>query len=49
MIFGTDWPGVPSVRQNAQTLDKVLTSAGCSADQVAAALGTNAAAVFGLG
>ncbi|HEY3904057.1 MAG TPA: amidohydrolase family protein, partial [Streptosporangiaceae bacterium] len=48
MIFGTDWPGVPSVRQNAQTLDKALTGAGCTPDQVAAALGANAAAVFGL-
>jgi uncharacterized protein len=48
MIFGTDWPGVPSVRQNAQALDKVLTAAGCTPSQIDAALGGNAARVFGL-
>jgi predicted TIM-barrel fold metal-dependent hydrolase len=49
MIFGTDWPGVPGVQRNARTLQKVLLEAGCSADAVAAALGGNAARVFGLG
>jgi predicted TIM-barrel fold metal-dependent hydrolase len=49
MIFGTDWPGVPGVQRNARTLQKVLLEAGCSADDVAAALGGNAARVFGLG
>jgi predicted TIM-barrel fold metal-dependent hydrolase len=48
MIFGTDWPGVPSVEHNARTLMKTLLDAGCSAEQVAAALGGNAATVFGL-
>ncbi len=48
MIFGTDWPGVPSVRRNATTLATTLTTAGCTPDQVAAALGGNAARVFGL-
>ena len=48
MIFGTDWPGVPSVRQNAEALEKVLIGAGCTPGQVAAALGGNAAEVFGL-
>lgn len=48
MIFGTDWPGVPSVERNARTLEKVLLDAGCSAEQVAAAWGGNAARVFGL-
>jgi uncharacterized protein len=49
MIFGTDWPGVPGVEQNARSLAKTLTGAGCTAAQVAAALGGNAAAVFRLG
>jgi len=48
MIFGTDWPGVPGVQRNARALQKVLLEAGCTADQVAAALGGNAAHVFGL-
>jgi predicted TIM-barrel fold metal-dependent hydrolase len=48
MIFGTDWPGVPSVQHNARVLEKVLLGAGCSPDQVAAAWGGNAAGVFGL-
>jgi hypothetical protein len=48
MIFGTDWPGVPGVQRNARTLEKVLTAAGCTAEQVAGALGENAASVFGL-
>ncbi len=48
MIFGTDWPGVPSVEHNARTLEKALLEAGCTADQVAAALGRNAARVFRL-
>ncbi len=48
MIFGTDWPGVPSVEHNARTLERTLLAAGCSADQVAAALGGNAAQVFKL-
>jgi uncharacterized protein len=48
MIFGTDWPGVPGVQSNARALEKVLVEAGCAADQVAGALGRNAAAVFGL-
>ena len=48
MIFGTDWPGVPSVEHNARTLAKTLQDAGCSAGQVAAALGGNADRVFGL-
>jgi predicted TIM-barrel fold metal-dependent hydrolase len=48
MIFGTDWPGVPGVQRNARALEKVLLEAGCTADQVAAALGKNAAQVFRL-
>ena len=48
MIFGTDWPGVPGVQRNARALEKVLLEAGCTADDVAAALGGNAARVFGL-
>ena len=48
MIFGTDWPGVPGVDRNARVLEKVLLDAGCTADQVAAAWGGNAARVFGL-
>jgi uncharacterized protein len=48
MIFGTDWPGVPSVELNARTLERTLLDAGCSPGQVAAALGGNAAAVFHL-
>ncbi|HUD38508.1 MAG TPA: amidohydrolase family protein [Streptosporangiaceae bacterium] len=48
MIFGTDWPGVPSVAQNARTLAATLTAAGCTPDQIAAALGTHAATVFHL-
>lgn len=48
MIFGTDWPGVPSVAQNARTLASTLTAAGCTAEQVTGALGGNAARVFGL-
>jgi predicted TIM-barrel fold metal-dependent hydrolase len=49
MIFGTDWPGVPGVQRNARTLQKVLLEAGCPADDIAAALGGNAARVFRLG
>jgi uncharacterized protein len=48
MIFGTDWPGVPSVEQTARTLEKTLLDAGCTAEQVAAAWGGNAARVFSL-
>jgi predicted TIM-barrel fold metal-dependent hydrolase len=48
MIFGTDWPGVPSVAKNARTLAATLTEAGCTPDQLKAALGGNAAEVFGL-
>lgn len=48
MIFGTDWPGVPSVERNARALEKVLLDAGCGPAQVAAAWGGNAARVFGL-
>ncbi len=48
MIFGTDWPGVPGVQRNARALEKVLLEAGCTAGQVAGALGGNAARVFGL-
>jgi len=48
MIFGTDWPGVPSVQHNARTLERTLLDAGCSPGQVAAALGGNASAVFNL-
>jgi predicted TIM-barrel fold metal-dependent hydrolase len=48
MIFGTDWPGVPSVQQNARVLEKTLLDAGCTDDQVSAALGGNAATVFDL-
>ena len=48
MIFGTDWPGVPSVQQNARALEKTLLEAGCTDDQVAAALGGNAIRVFRL-
>jgi uncharacterized protein len=49
MVFGTDWPGVPGVERNARTLEKVLLDAGCTAAQVAAAWGGNAARIFGLG
>jgi hypothetical protein len=49
MIFGTDWPGVPGVQRNARAVEKVLVAAGCTADEVAAALGLNAARVFRLG
>src|SRR5215469_6693373 len=49
MIFGTDWPGVPGVQRNARAVQKVLLEAGCSAAQIAAALGQNAVQVFGLG
>jgi hypothetical protein len=48
MIFGTDWPGVPSVEHNARTLEKTLLGAGCNARQIAAALGGNADRVFRL-
>lgn len=48
MVFGTDWPGVPGVERNARALEKVLLEAGCTADQVAGALGSNAARIFGL-
>ncbi len=48
MIFGTDWPGVPSVARNARTLAATLEAAGCARDEVSAALGGNAARVFGL-
>jgi predicted TIM-barrel fold metal-dependent hydrolase len=48
MIFGTDWPGVPSVQQNARVMEKTLLDAGCSDEQVTAALGGNAASVFRL-
>jgi predicted TIM-barrel fold metal-dependent hydrolase len=48
MIFGTDWPGVPSVRRNVGVLEQVLLTAGCTPAQVAAAIGGNAAGVFGL-
>src|SRR5499427_4839351 len=46
MVFGTDWPGVPGVRRNARTLEKVLMAAGCTDDEVSAAWGGNAAQVF---
>ncbi|HMH91046.1 MAG TPA: amidohydrolase family protein [Streptosporangiaceae bacterium] len=48
MIFGTDWPGVPGVERNARSVEKVLVAAGCTDGEVAAALGGNAARVFGL-
>jgi uncharacterized protein len=48
MIFGTDWPGVPSVAHNARTLADTLTAAGCTEPEIAGALGGNAARVFGL-
>jgi uncharacterized protein len=48
MVFGTDWPGVPGVQRNARALDKVLSDAGCTEGQVAAALGGNARRIFGL-
>ena len=48
MIFGTDWPGVPGVERNARAVEKVLVAAGCTDGEVAAALGGNAARVFGL-
>jgi predicted TIM-barrel fold metal-dependent hydrolase len=48
MVFGTDWPGVPGVRRNARALEKVLLEAGASPDQVALALGGNAAQIFRL-
>jgi uncharacterized protein len=48
MIFGTDWPGVPGVQHNARALEKVLVEAGCTAAEVTAALGGNAARVFRL-
>jgi uncharacterized protein len=48
MLFGTDWPGVPSVTHNALAVEKVLLEAGCTADQVAAVWGGNASHIFGL-
>jgi uncharacterized protein len=48
MVFGTDWPGVPGVQRNARAFQKVLLEAGCGAGEVAAALGGNAAGIFGL-
>jgi hypothetical protein len=39
---------VPGIARNARALQKVLLEAGCGADQVAAALGGNAARVFRL-
>jgi predicted TIM-barrel fold metal-dependent hydrolase len=48
MVFGTDWPGVPGVQRNARALEKVLLGAGATDDQVALALGGNAARIFGL-
>jgi uncharacterized protein len=48
MVFGTDWPGVPGVQRNARALDKVLSEAGCTESQVAAAVGGNARQIFGL-
>jgi uncharacterized protein len=48
MVFGTDWPGVPGVQRNARAMEKVLVEAGCEAGQIAAALGGNAARIFGL-
>jgi uncharacterized protein len=48
MIFGTDWPGVPSVRHNVRTLASTLDAADCTAEQISAAVGANAMRVFGL-
>jgi uncharacterized protein len=48
MIFGTDWPGVPSVAQNARILADTLAAAGCTQQQIARAVGGNAVQVFGL-
>jgi uncharacterized protein len=48
-VFGTDWPGVPGVERNARALEKVLLEAGCSANDVAAAWGGNAARIYRLG
>jgi uncharacterized protein len=49
MVFGTDWPGVPGVQRNATALAETLRAAGCSADDVALALGGNALRIFRLG
>jgi predicted TIM-barrel fold metal-dependent hydrolase len=48
MVFGTDWPGVPGVQRNARAVEKVLLEAGATQDQVALALGGNAAQIFKL-
>jgi predicted TIM-barrel fold metal-dependent hydrolase len=48
MVFGTDWPGVPGVQRNARALEKVLLESGCTQDEVALALGGNAARIFSL-
>jgi uncharacterized protein len=48
MVFGTDWPGVPGVQRNAMAVEKVLLAAGCSQDDVVAALGGNAVRIFRL-
>jgi predicted TIM-barrel fold metal-dependent hydrolase len=48
MLFGTDWPGVPGVAANARAVARALEDAGCGPQEVAAALGGNAARVFGL-
>jgi uncharacterized protein len=48
MVFGTDWPGVPGVRRNANALEETLRAAGCSKDDLALALGGNAAHIFRL-
>ncbi|MBO0832626.1 MAG: amidohydrolase [Actinobacteria bacterium] len=48
MVFGTDWPGVPGVQRNARVLEEVLLEAGSTHNDVALALGGNAAQIFRL-
>jgi predicted TIM-barrel fold metal-dependent hydrolase len=48
MVFGTDWPGVPGVERNARALEKVLLESGATREDVALALGGNAAQIFRL-
>ena len=45
MVFGTDWPGNPGIRQNVEAIRALPLSDGAKA----AILGGNAARILGLG
>lgn len=45
-IFGSDWPGVPGIAENARTLVKVLTDAGADPDDLPGVLAGNARGVY---